>query len=64
MAQIRDQIELGEGAKLHVVAGCRRYLNVQRALRSALPASRWTVSFAVHAFSTDVLRDPTLQGFQ
>lgn len=62
MVQIRDQTELGV-AKLHVVAGCRRCLIVQRALRSALPVSRWMVSFIVHAFSTDVIRDPTLQGF-
>src|SRR2546422_3079090 len=63
MVQIRDQIELGV-AKLHVVAGCRRCRNVQRALRSALPESRWMVSFVVHVFSTDVIHDPTLQRFR
>lgn len=63
MVQIRDQTEPGV-AKLPVVAGCRRCLNVPRAPRNALQAFRWMVSFVGHAFSTDVIRDPTLQGFQ
>lgn len=50
--------------KLRVVAGCRRCLNVQLALLSARPASRWMVSFIVRAFSMDVIRDRTLQGFR
>ena len=64
MIRVRDQTELGEGVKLHVVAGCRRCLIVPRAPRSALPASHWMANFGAHAFSMDVIPDPTLQGFR